>query len=559
MAHSASPIYACFSGGGWNSHSFLAGMLSGSLDAQEKEGKGRSLSKLLQNLEGISANSGGTWFLTQLAFSEPFRKQFESLSETNHYKTTGYGGQTRKLFESAPKTNPSALNSPRLRGLLQSAGVSVKENSPIRNAVQSLDYHLNLMSAIGASGLNWYNLVEGLVYKPFNMNSSLNTLGLNGERQNWAKDKDLLYGTAFFNAPVVMENNGPDTVLSSIKNAGVNVNSQFTPVTISSEVTTPGSKPVCKVVLGGGNANLEISNSNQTAAKTTAKPLASTLNANELNAMAPSVASSAAGAMMASPNSWAQTYLPSDKRGGLRDYLSEFAKGLAPIAQLNKGALKMPRSLPANKNLSDSINQLSDGMYSRFADGGYVDNISAANMLRHIQDTDGTSKPFTLTLFSNTSTDPVTGIRMKTGPNQDSSFTLPSDVSGLFGNSDGRNQDQDLIIFPDGGFNIKVPSNKIFDPSAWNNKTPAWSTTNGDVDISYFKLNVNTVENKAFGIKAGQSGTVNLFVARNKNSGPGPFKSQYLDSYDNNFDVYRTAISSGGAYPFIKEAFGLAT
>lgn len=559
MAQTNSPIYTCFSGGGWNSHSFLAGMISGSLDAQEKEGKGRSLATLLQNLEGISANSGGTWFLTQLAFSEPFRKQFETLSETNNYKTTGFGGQTRRLFAAAPKTYPSVLNLPRVRSLLKSEGINLLPNSPVQKAVGYLNYYLNLVNTIGQSDLNWYNLVEGLVYKPYNMNSTLRTMGLNGTRQSWAKNKDLLYGTAFFNAPVVMENQSLHTVLSRVTNAGVNTRSQFTPVTISSEVITPDSNPVCKVLLGGGNASLEISNSNPLGPKAISKSLASSLSANELNVMDASIASSSAGAMVASPNSWAQRYIPSENRRWLRNNLGEFAKGLAPIAQLSGGSLKMPRSLPKSTKLSDSVSRLSDGMYTRFADGGYVDNIAATNMLRHIQDTDGTAKPFKLTLFSNNSNDPVTGIRMKTGPNQLSSFTLPSDVTGLFGNTDGLNNDQDLITFPDGGFNIQVPSNKIFDPSAWNNQAPLWSTKQGDIDISYFKLNVTTVANKAFGIKAGQSGIVNLFVANNRNSGPGPVKPHILNSYDNNFDIYRAAISSGGAYPFIKEAFGLAS
>jgi len=552
--------YLAFSGGGWNSHSMLAGMVSGSLDAMESKGLGRSITTLFKGVEGIAANSGGGWFLTQLAYSTPFRQAFESLSETNNYKTTGFNGQTRQLFQPSLTTkSPSITGLPFVSGILQQAGGAVSD------AVNWIDYYNNLVKTIGGTGLNWRNVVEQLVYKPYNMAGTLSSLNLTSPRESWATDKDLLFATALHSAPVTMETKGilRDKVFSRVSNPGVNPVAQFTPVTIASEVVTPGTAPQAKAILEGGAANLQYTNNAinipfvSRAPKTVSKAVPAILNASGLNVMEPSVASSSAPAMVASPTTWAQRYLPGTVLASLRNELSELTKDIAPLAQLNNGQLTMPRTLPATSSLADSVSKLSAGNYTRVADGGYVDNISAANILKHIQKTEGTSQPFNLTLFSNTSTDPLTGIRMKTGANSLSSFTLPSDLAGLFGNSTGNNADLDNITFTDFGFNPKVPSNKIFDASAWLGEQPEWSTQNGDIDINYYKLNVRTVANKAFGIQPGQQGTLNIFVARNKNSSAAPLKPEYLDSYDNNFDTFRNAVSTGGAFPLIQDAFGL--
>ena len=56
--------YFSFSGGGFNSHSFLAGMISGSLDSLHKSGRIRDIGLLTRSVDGFSANSGGSWFLS---------------------------------------------------------------------------------------------------------------------------------------------------------------------------------------------------------------------------------------------------------------------------------------------------------------------------------------------------------------------------------------------------------------------------------------------------------------------------------------------------------------
>ncbi len=227
----------------------------------------------------------------------------------------------------------------------------------------------------------------------------------------------------------------------------------------------------------------------------------------------------------------------------------------------NQHAVPMVPSADSDSDIFESLySQHVGGRPGKLADGGYADNTAAANMLRHIQDTDGTTAaPFELTIFANSSDDPVTGIKMRIGRNGDlSKFRLPTDVAALFGNSDGRHNDGKVIEGPLPWQGDKIISPKIFSPDAWIDESADWSYTQGDVDISYYKLDVRTMANDDFGIKPNQRGTVNLFVASNRDSFAGPVMPEYLNAYDENFDVYRKAIGSKGGFDFIKDAFNLS-
>ena len=59
----------------------------------------RKISRLMENIDGISANSGGGWFLSHLAYSEPFRQAFEDENLTNTFLTDGYYGEMREMFD----------------------------------------------------------------------------------------------------------------------------------------------------------------------------------------------------------------------------------------------------------------------------------------------------------------------------------------------------------------------------------------------------------------------------------------------------------------------------
>ena len=56
-----------FSAGGFNTHSMLAGMTAGLIDALADRGRIRDLGLAVDNVDTFSSNSGGAWFMSQLA------------------------------------------------------------------------------------------------------------------------------------------------------------------------------------------------------------------------------------------------------------------------------------------------------------------------------------------------------------------------------------------------------------------------------------------------------------------------------------------------------------
>jgi hypothetical protein len=236
----------------------LAGMISGALDALEDSGQPRSLAKLLESVEGISANSGGSWFLSMLAYSRNFSSVFENRNTNNQYKSSsGFNGETRQLFLGFP------VNSPLEAGIvsaLTSAGVS---QSTIGQVREWMSLAGRFASHLGENGLNWRSFVEKLVYKPLGVLEELKHTLLTDPRQDWATDKDLIIASALQTAPTVLDARprGWHSVTDSSMWAkgGLdipgwsNLKSQTTPLTYYSEVREAGTQPIAKVLLNGGS------------------------------------------------------------------------------------------------------------------------------------------------------------------------------------------------------------------------------------------------------------------------------------------------------------------
>jgi hypothetical protein len=100
------------SGGGWNSHSIASGLISGSLAGLSKQiNKSVDLKTFTGDIDGLSANSGGSWFLSQIAYSSVFRVALESESGRNNWNSTGYNGQVAILFIGVTKESVDTIKS----------------------------------------------------------------------------------------------------------------------------------------------------------------------------------------------------------------------------------------------------------------------------------------------------------------------------------------------------------------------------------------------------------------------------------------------------------------
>jgi len=599
-------VYLAFSGGGWNTHSMLAGMIAGMLDGQQRGPMNRrSLDRLFNNVEGISANSGGSWFLTQLAYSEPFSKSFERSQELNAYNTTGFNGQTRNLFQPSPRSAKSLL------GL----------NNPWGEVIWWLlsDDTKELLSLfaprIQQTGLNWNSFVKSTAYAPYGMNQELAADTLTSDRELWAKDKDIIVASAIHSFPAILSYTSDtyNVARATSSVTGMDLNVSVLPISFVSKKipSTPSSVgPITEDALwslkgqtnilqwdnrgrDGGNGSTvnyfqtDDSGTHVSGSAQNGIPIAQDQHrgdpfgdndrggyatTNNIGVIDATVASSSAASLLAAPKTYdlllsgvalndALTYA----KDTLKFLVSGLSKELAPAMRFTDQdysraviELNIPHATVANQASSK---------YVRLADGGYADNTSVANLIRHIQDKHGITYNFEVSLFMNTSDDPVTGVQMKTDqegrlPSSRTPFKLPADVTKLFGNSNGSHSDGLIIPGPAGLGNS--PSSRIFKDDAFFRRgndqvfpTFRYNHYDGNFSVAGYKLNVETVENRIFGIKGGQEGVLNVFVASNKASAAAPTSVSVLNAYADNFNFYRDAVTTGSNFNYFKDAFNL--
>ncbi|MFM7313689.1 MAG: hypothetical protein ACKO0M_11065, partial [Cyanobium sp.] len=238
---------------------------------------------------------------------------------------------------------------------------------------------------------------------------------------------------------------------------------------------------------------------------------------------------------------------------------------LAPLATFRNGdriEMNIPAPAPPLEVFEDQYNSSIRNAEARLIDGGYVDNAPAAFMLRQIQTQDGTTDPFDLTLFFNSSDDPLTGVRMNVAESGSSlsAYLLPNDLTQLF----GRTSDEasapagTLVNGPFPGPLDQMPSPHIFSEDAWRGELqPEWQFQRKSIEIRYFDLDVTTVANTQFGIVGGQSGRLRLFVCNNADSFASPLNQAQLKQYDLNYSQARRAISEFGGADFMLDALGV--
>ena len=546
------PSYLTFSGGGWNTHSLLAGLLAGSLDGLAAQKGSSSIDSLLGRISGIAANSGGSWFLSQLAYSAPFLAGLETTANRDQYNLKGYNGQVAALFNGTTPQSPVWL-----KALLAQLPPTWRTN------LATVQYLIGLAGAASDAGLIWRNFTDRFVYGPYGMLSDLGTKGLEAPRQSWAAGKDLVISTAAQTTPAVLNSIGllQNKIFSAtpLRAAGAPPQGQMTPLALVSRGAATNSLHKTAATLLAGDVNLDLTNNKWFSSRPSLRtPVAARL-ASRLSVVDATTASSSAMAHLATP----QTFASSVALKGLANTLASGLRGLSPLASMANGALAMPKSLPSvasRASVEETMKAYSDAGMTRLADGGFCDNTAAAYMVRHIQSVQGTKTPFKLTLLMNSSIDPLTGIKLQVGPKPSdlSSFWVPSDVANLFGSMGGPGADGPLVTFDAiGGFKIPVASAKVFDPSAWIGESPEWTYSKGPIDMAYYDLNVKTVANPTFGVVAGQAGQVRLFVANNKASNAAPVLPSILTQYADNYTTARDAISHQGGFPFMQAALGL--
>ncbi|CAE7202798.1 unnamed protein product [Symbiodinium natans] len=162
---------------------------------------------------------------------------------------------------------------------------------------------------------------------------------------------------------------------------------------------------------------------------------------------------------------------------------------------------------------------LKDQQMVRLADGGYVDDTAVAFIIKHLQD-NGLGEDFRIVLFMNTTSE---GVQM-------GSHTIPQAIARLFGES---KRGSDLDNFPVvGSVSFETVSAHVFQKAAWDNVQEKWAIPeDSKLRLRHFVLQVETVKNLAFGIKAGDRGELFIFISEHSGASIVPVTDDDFQKY----------------------------
>ena len=519
------PVYLAVSGGGWHTHTATAGWLSGMLDKS-----GGTLEDIMQHVVAISSNSGGSWFIGQLAYSPSFRNALEN--ERNDWLTTGYIGQTAALFDSGhPCKGWTGLNW-----------------ELCRNASWTREYY-QMMNLADSSSLNWQIFVENVVYAPFDMSTELAGVTLGSPRQTWADGRDLIIAASLMTDTVVLNEDASGSFSSWVQSVDLaptdgRPTQNFAPLFFSS-VDTGRTAPDL-LGMGSLDGSWESSWPTSTASDDAISGTNSHISA--VPVIDATVASSAAPAAVASERAAAEGGM-----SALSSTVSYVAADLAPPILLTDSGIDFVTTIAnyTGDDESTSTAGLAASGAVRVADGGYLDNTSVAYLLQHLTNNNLLVDDTEVVLFMNSSSKGVGA----------GSQTIPESVAVLFGYDPGTERYTEpaadkAIKFCD-DFCVSTYSAHLFEKAVWMEAEPSWSYAKDDVALRYFSLSVKTVDNTIFDIAAGTTVNLHLFISEDFQSSALPSTQAIVDSYSDVFTITRAGVAEESGWGYLASAFQL--
>ena len=529
------PTYVSFSGGGWHSHTSLAGWVAGLLDST-----GQDLTHAFEHVDGLSANSGGGWFMSMLAYSPSFVNGLEL--DRDQYAESGYLGQVTELFDGALNDEPCVGWGDLLDSAVTGEMVElICEYFPKYQGHFGV-YKLN-RDEQGQVHLNWHRLVHQVVYQPLGLEDELAGITLSSPHLSWASDKSLMYASNAMTDEVMLAYDQDARLYWGIYaslSAGESLPTQHgaTPVVF----TSPGdSGAQAQPVFTAGALRL-------THEEVGVDPVSASIGAVDASNVSIFDASIASSAALAFGASYGMLDALSPVSTGLMT-TSWFLSGLAPPADLTGGELRFRRDGRIYNEDGDvgyeSFDSLASTGTVRLGDGGFVDNAAVTTLVRHIQQNQ--QGDFQLVAFMN-STSPQVSL---------GTFELPSSIRELF---------VDPAQLPEPGVKstcaspercLLTPSNHVFTPASWDSAELLWVYQESEVTLRYFRVSVETQSNDTFSITAGQRGTLHLFIHTTPRTSALPKNQSELEAYQDVYRVTRAGIAEHGGALWLKRALGL--
>ncbi len=317
------------SGGGFHSHTAMSAWISGLLHHTELQ----NLEQIFKNVRGISGNSGGSWFIAHLGYSDEFVNALiqDSKSAQSTWSSSGYLGKMGENFFSTAKGNLAP------------------EERYLAKYVEYLPTYAQLFPS---GHRRWYEFVTSKVYLPLgqleNRRDDLSTMEakkLNemNDRVSWFQDKDFIIATALLNSTVVLQGRGERSSTNQFYSAnpddGSKSLSNVVPMFLSG---VPEGRKTAPLFMSGSQRltyrqhNLEKN-----------KPENSELRANHaqnIRVLDATIASSSALAILASENTMREM-LPNYVRDPLLSWVSWTEADFAPAIKLAENHLEILKTL----------------------------------------------------------------------------------------------------------------------------------------------------------------------------------------------------------------------
>ena len=587
--------YIGFSGGGWNTHTANAGFMSSALEsARQSRDTSFGWKNILDNYYGAAGNSGGSWFLTMLTYSDKFAESLAN-GANDWFKATGYMGIQKKLFELSPGSDKEQLQEKLINFIKSEGGISNFGSLGDRIAVKAIVNVLFSEDQISKnawlrSGLslavddkfNWLTFVKNTAFNSYGMQDFADKK-FSADRISGADHLELILPGSIDTGSVYSFYKNSTRFSTSATPRDLNF-SDGTPshfIAPVSLIATPTGTTGSEFKFLGSSYNYSFQSEPQGIKKILSKNESKSEAGAESYDLDLSILESAtlsgafagdAVSMATLKSSWSEnqetinSVIDKNVSKLIRFEARSIAKNLLDGGLLAKffRNLALPVSLDngdatyQDPDTLTSLDQLASNKNYRFIDGAYVDNSTVANIISQIQASKSKQQDFDLTFFLNGSSEVEIPKELL---KSESTIKINEDFANLFGGtSDEQDPWSDSRIKQSPGGKLlpaKTAKPYVFNREALAGLKPIKQWIIGskyakkgdkeyDTIIAYYKLDVTTVSNKYLAIDEGQKGEINVFTTFNAKTQPGPMRTNNIfEIYRDVYEATRTAMLEG--------------
>lgn len=544
-------IYLSFSGGGYHAQTAGAAWVMAVTDRIDSDVDG-----MMENVGAISSISGGTWFVTLLAYSGTYLESVQAPDASSTYATSGSGSYFDAVMN---RTSAPGL------GLV---GVGQEK----QDIIEFLD-SLNKAGSALPLELDWQEYVDDNVYLKgegaWNLYAELKSKTLDGSdsRNPWAESMPLLFtGSLLTQQPALSRQGmlGANTLTVAYPSMSENYSNGIPPTAAPLIMAGMGSSSLDTPPLLPGTASssdLEATYSVFPTKGSTTTRYAAASPQGGLGVMQAGSISSAAGGNFVDIPVMEEFLNSLHIDAPLRQFaaleVSRSIMGLAPAYRMGS-----PMTEIALPDLPETPADLASARVVRLADGGFTDTSSVASIMTLLA-TNDLDDGFNLLFFDNRhggllySNDSPSGQAKNT-------FYTGAGVATLFGfkqtwdRSPRYNQTNCdfgrfcyVGVLPHVFSNEPTPGDYVYwEKDADDNLAPVKppvlvETTRGSEDCNsranYLRYEVTTIDNPLFNVKGGKKGTLHVVVAR---AGRQPAHAPKFACFQSMVDWIHTHVSA---------------